>query len=114
MVWVIIPVLRPGACGMTLKRWLKLSLVIAIMCVPTWFLFCLPGAFHHMYSFGLLYYMIWNGEDPSVVDFYVGDTGVEVIVNPVRIALTCFIWLVILAFVVTGVRSPRPHYQPNE
>jgi hypothetical protein len=86
-----------------LLRW---CVVLGIMAMPTWLLFAPVGGFHHHIGFGLLFYMVWNGEDPSPGSFQIIE-GYEVWIDPIRFAVTLLLWLAILVGVLVVVRPVR-------
>jgi hypothetical protein len=88
---------------MTLKRLLKACLVLAIMSIPTWFLFGPIGGFHHQYGFGVFHYMLWNGEDPSRTDLRIGNERFQVLIDPLALGVSLLAWFLLLAFVVACV-----------
>ncbi len=79
--------------------------IAGMMVFPTALLFGPVGGFHHHYGFGLLYYMILNGEDPD--PRYPSLFGCEVWFSPMMFAITLVIWIAILLLAVYGVRVFR-------
>ena len=89
-----------------LRNIAKLSVVAAIMFVPTWFLFGPVGGFHHHYAFGILRYMVWNGEDPA--PRYFGLFGYEVWFSWPAFLISLLIWILVLSLVVFSVWRRLP------
>ena len=85
-----------------MSKW-RLCATGIVMIPPTLLLFGPVGGFHHMYIFGLLLYMGWNGEDPDTVHFTLGEESFEVVIHPLRLAATIVIWLLILWAVVSMI-----------
>ena len=78
-------------------------LIGAIMVLPTYFLFGPVGAFHHMYVFGVFWYMGWNGEDPLQLHLSWGVEAFEVGMNPWRLLLTMAVWgLIVVSGLILG------------
>ncbi|MGC4006483.1 MAG: hypothetical protein QM811_26510 [Pirellulales bacterium] len=68
------------------------GLALVACLVSTWLFFGPLAAFHHQYLFGILGYMLWNGEDPdpAALQFV---SGYEVVFSPARFAATVCLWL---------------------
>jgi len=84
----------------SLLRW---AVVAALMAMPTALLFGPIAGFHYQIGFGILFYMVWNGEDPTPGCFQID--GHEVLIHPARLALTVVWWCVVLAGVIVFVRA---------
>jgi hypothetical protein len=76
------------------------------MVLPTWLLFGPIAGFHHHVAFGIFFYMVWNGEDPAPGSFQLIE-GYEVHVDPIRLAVSCLAWLMVLASVIILVTAIR-------
>jgi hypothetical protein len=74
---------------------LRISFVAILLIGATLLLFAPVTGFHHIHVFGILAYMIWNGEDPTKVDFMFGEVGYELTFSPVRFGFSLSIWLAI-------------------
>ena len=69
------------------------GILLAIGLVPTtWFFFGPIAGFHHMYGFGITFYLMLNGEDPQPGDHMWGDYAVRFF--PGRFAVGLVLWLV--------------------
>jgi hypothetical protein len=91
---------------------IRTLIVAGIMAIPTYLLFGLMGGFHHIYVFGCLAYMAWNGEDPETVHLTSGEERFQVVVHPIRFALTLAIWLYILWVTVMALRPSPANAMP--
>jgi len=89
----------------TCSRLVDLAIIVGVMVVPSVLLFGPMGGFHHHYGFGLLRYMILNGEDPD--PRYPSLFGCEIWFSPVMFTVTLVIWIIVLLLVVFGVRAFR-------
>lgn len=92
------------------SRW---AVVGAIMILPTALLLGPVDGFHHHIGFGVLFYMVWNGEDPTPGTFQIIE-GYEVWLDPIRFAITVALWLWILVVVVVETRTIRSESKGKE
>jgi hypothetical protein len=66
---------------------------IAIGSIPiTWFCFGPVAGFHHMYAYGLTWYMVLNGEDPQPGDHMWGDFAVHFFWG--RFVVSVVLWVI--------------------
>src|SRR5437667_4760575 len=69
------------------------GILLAVALIPTtWFFFGPIAGFHHMYGFGITFYLMLNGEDPQPGDHMWGEYSVRFF--PGRFAVGLVLWLV--------------------
>jgi hypothetical protein len=64
------------------------------LALATWFLLGPIGGFHHSYAFGVLIYMLWDGDgpsDPNVPHVF----GFDVFFSPARFTVSALAWLLV-------------------
>jgi hypothetical protein len=77
--------------------------LIAIGSIPiTWLFFGPVAGFHHMYGFGITFYLILDGETPTLHPYRWGDFGVRFFWG--RFAFSLALWLVSVFLLVKLVR----------
>ena len=86
-----------------LRSLLRWAVVAVLMFIPTAFLFGPVHGFHHHIVFGILGYMLWDGERPIPGSLQIVK-GYEVVIDPLRTALTCVIWTGVLVWCINLVR----------
>ena len=64
----------------------------------TWIFFGPITGFHHMYGFGITFYLMLNGEDPQPGDLMWGQYAVKFF--PLRFAVALVFWLISVVIVL--------------
>ena len=72
---------------------LKSTLFILLMIPTTWMFFGPVAAFHHMFGFGITFYLVLNGEDPRPDDFVIGQYAIHFSLG--RFILGVVLWLLL-------------------
>lgn len=84
--------------------------LLALGLIPTtWLCFGPVAGFHHMYGFGVTFYLMLNGEDPQPGDHMWGEYAVRFF--PARFAVSVVLWLlaVFSVFKVVRILSRRQY-----
>lgn len=86
---------------------LRICVLTVVICIAGWALFGPVGGFHHHIGFGILMYMVWNGEDPDPERFQIVE-GYEVGFSPERFVLSVVLWLAFAGVAIWISRPERP------
>ena len=101
---------KPDPIGLPLAAFIRASkrrilrgLVLAGVLIPvTWFFFGPIAGFHHMYGFGITFYLVLNGEDPQPGDTMWGQYAVKFF--PERFVVSFVLWAASVLLVITLAR----------
>lgn len=90
-----------------MQRWRRIAVCAFLMAFPTVFLFGPVGGFHHLYVFGIFWYMAWDGEEhhSGYFQFTLGEETFDLIIRPWMLALTIACWLLCLVGALYVTRS---------